>query len=223
LAPRALTKNFENILDPLDTSVSCSEGFLSAGKANIVTQNSLTGTAGVSLLLLVPSDTMLGGRVVGTSVVVFVPFIVTLLSIAIAESVIFAIGTVPFITELLVDNAELFELETVSFIVPLKLLLIIVVLLTMIVLFTYVIFPGTLALDIQGIVTVLLVPMTQSPVPLTQGMVVFTQFPCLASEHGTVEVALATHKMAPLLVHSDVVPVGHMVPLSPIQPTMVLG
>lgn len=36
-------------------------------------------------------------------------------------------------------------------------------------------------------------------------------------------VALATHKIAPLFVHSDVVPVGQIVPLSPIQPTMEFG
>jgi len=50
-----------------------------------------------------------------------------------------------------------------------------------------------------------------------------TQFPWVLPVHGTVLVALATHKMAPLLVHSDVVPEGQMAPLSPTQPTMVLG
>lgn len=54
-------------------------------------------------------------------------------------------------------------------------------------------------------------------------MVLLTQFPCFCSVQGTVVVALATHKIAPLFVHSDVVPVGQIVPLSPIQPTMEFG
>lgn len=121
-------------------------GFLSAGKAKIVTQNSLTGTEGVSLFLLVLSGD-----------VTIVPLFDEIFNaVANAESVRFDTGTDPFMTEFdALSTEEVLELDIVSFNVPLlKLLFTMVVWLTTIVLLTYVIFPGTLAVDTHGIVTV---------------------------------------------------------------------
>lgn len=103
------------------------------------------------------------------------------------------------------------------------LVLIAVVLAMTMLLFLKLRLPYTLAVEIHGILSVVVFrwELAHSGVELfTHGTVVFTQLVCFSFEQGTVVVALATHITAPLLVHKDVVLDGQKDPASPTQPTI---
>lgn len=194
--PKALTANEEKTSLATLNSFSPSLNFLSAGRARIVTQNICDGPFSTFVTFVTAVIFVDNGEIVVVVLMELVPF---------------EFGSTEVTLVL-----ELFDLVVLST----------VVLETTMVLFTKLMLPKTLAVEMHGIVieAVFAADCLHSVLLLSwQGTLLLTQFVCFSFVQGTVEVALATHITAPLLVHREVVFAGQKVPLSPTQATIALG